>query len=418
MPNTAASQLPQPGSFRRAQWRILMLVMFSYLFFYTGRQNFGFAARGMQEDLGLSSTAIGAFNAVLLVGYGLGQAVNGNLADVYGARRMVAIGAFLSFLLNWCVSLSRSFPLAVLCWGANGYAQSTAWPSMNRALANWWPKNERGKAIGMYLLAAGASSTLTFLLCILVIGSLDWRWIFRLPVTLMLLGGTVFLIFARNRPEDMGFAPLPAEAVDEPAPSSGESFWERYRKVLRNRPFQLACLSIGCESVARYGLLTWVPVHFLGAQWRENTAGLWITMALPFGMAVGALTAGLAADRWFPERRAKVVIYYLGIATATASLLAVLPTSNVAAGMILLAVTGFLVYGPQASYWALCPGLVGRERAGTATGLMDAVAYAFAAMGQVIIGRAIDITQSTASAFVVIAISCLAGAVIIIPVKK
>jgi len=216
----------------------------------------------------------------------------------------------------------------------------------------------------------------------------------------------------------MGFAPLPPETVDEPPPATGESFWERYRNVLRNRPFRLACLSIGCESVARYGLLSWVPVHFLGAHWRENTAGLWITMALPFGMAVGALTAGLAADRWFPERRAKVVIYYLGIATATSALLAVMPTSNVAAGMALLAVTGFLVYGPQASYWALCPGLVGRERAGTATGLMDAVAYAFAALGQIFIGRAIDMTHSTASAFIVIALACLIGAVIIIPVKK
>src|ERR1019366_1384700 len=137
------------GSFRRGQWRILLLVMFCYLFFYTGRQNFGFAARGMQEELHLSSTAIGLFNAMLLLGYGVGQAINGNLADMYGARRMVAIGAFASVALNWCVSLSQSFLVAVAAWGVNGLAQSTAWPAMNRALANWWPKNERGKAIGL-----------------------------------------------------------------------------------------------------------------------------------------------------------------------------------------------------------------------------------------------------------------------------
>jgi OPA family glycerol-3-phosphate transporter-like MFS transporter len=406
------------GSFRRGQWRILLLVMFCYLFFYTGRQNFGFAARGMQEELHLSSTAIGLFNAMLLLGYGVGQAINGNLADMYGARRMVAIGAFASVALNWCVSLSQSFLVAVAAWGVNGLAQSTAWPAMNRALANWWPKNERGKAIGLYLLAAGFSSSLTFMLCILVISNLDWRWVFRLPVSLLLLGGAVFFLFARDRPEDMGFAPLPADAADELPPPSGETSFQRYAAVLRNGPFRLACLSIGCESVARYGLLSWVPIHFLGANWRNNTAGLWVTMALPLGMAVGALTAGLAADRWFPNRRARVVLYYLGAATVTSFLLAVVPTSNTLAGMILLAVTGFLVYGPQASYWALCPGLVGRERAGTATGLMDSVAYAFAALGQVVIGRAIDISHTTTSAFVVIAIACLIGAVIILPVKK
>jgi OPA family glycerol-3-phosphate transporter-like MFS transporter len=353
-----------------------------------------------------------------LVGYGLGQVINGNLADMYGARRMVAVGALLSVVLNWCVSLSPSYLLAVVAWGANGMAQSAAWPAMNRALANWWPKKERGKAIGMYLLAAGLSSSLTFLLCILVISNLDWRWIFRLPVLLLLLGGVVFLVFARNCPEDMGFTPLPADAVDEPPPPAGETSLQRYGAVLRNPPFQLACLSIGCESVARYGLLSWVPVHFLGVDWRNNTAGLWVTMALPLGMAVGALTAGLAADRWFPNRRARVVLYYLGTAAVTSFLLAMVPTSSTAAGMILLAVAGFLVYSPQASYWAICPGLVGRERAGTAAGVMDSVAYAFAAGGQVVIGRMIDLTHSTTSAFVVIAIACLIGAAVIIPVKK
>ena len=404
--------------FRAAQWRVLLLVMFCYLFFYTGRQNFGFAARGMQEELGLSATAIGLFSAMLLVGYGLGQAINGNLADIYGARRMVTIGAYLSFALNWCVSFIRPFPLAVACWGANGLAQSTAWPALSRVLANWWPREERGKAIGFYLLAAGFSSTLTFLLCIFVIRALDWRWVFRLPVTLLLLGATVFLLFARNRPEDAGFAPLPPEPADAPSAAGSETSLERYARVLRNRPFQLACLSIGCESIARYGLLNWVPVHFLGPNWRENAAGVWVTMALPLGMAAGALTAGLLADRWFPERRSRVVLFFLAGAAVTSLLLAVVSTSNPVAGIVLLAVTGFLVYGPQASYWALCPALVGRERAGTATGLMDAGAYGFAALGQVVIGRAIDASQSTASAFLVIAATCVVGAITIVPVKK
>jgi len=405
-------------SFRASQWRILLLVMFCYLFFYTGRQNFGFAAKGMQEELGLSATAIGLFNAVLLIGYGLGQAVNGNLADTYGARRMVAIGAFLSFILNWCVSFSRSFALGLVCWGTNGYAQSTAWPALSRTLTNWWARHERGKAMGMYLLAAGSSSTLTYLLCILILGGMDWRWIFRLPVLLLLVGGATFLIFARNRPEDEGYPPLPPEASDEPKAAAGESFWPRYGRVVRNRPFQLACLSIGCESVARYGLINWVPIHFLGSNWRQNTAGLWITLALPIGMAIGALTAGLVADRYFPEKRTRVVLFFLGLATVSSMLLAIVPTDSLLSGIVLLAVTGFLVYGPQSTYWALCPELVGRERAGTATGLMDAVAYGFAALGQVVIGRAIDVTQSTASAFWVIAASCLVGALVILPVKK
>jgi len=390
--------------------------MFCYLFFYTGRQNFGFAARGMQDEMALSATALGFFNAALLAGYGAGQVINGNLGDIYGARRMVTIGAYLSVALNWMVSYAPGFVFSLVFWGLNGMAQSCAWPAMTRTIANWWPRRERGKAIGMYLLAAGCSSALTFVLCILVISHLDWRWIFRLPVLLMLVGSTVFGILVRNSPEDDGFASLPPEPHD--VPSAARSSRERYWQVLRNRPFQLACLSIGCESVARYGLINWVPVHFLGATWRENTGGLWITIALPFGMAVGALTAGLLADRWFPQNRSRVVIYFLGLAAVGALVLAVLPGGRAVLGMVFLAVTGFLVYGPQATYWALCPELVGRERASTAAGLMDAFAYGFGALGQVAIGRAVDVFHTTAASFVAISIACVLGAVVILPVRK
>ena len=387
-----------------------MLIMFCYLFFYTGRQNFGFAALGMQRELALSATALGLFNAALLAGYGLGQSINGNLGDLHGARRMVAIGAFVSVALNWAVSLATSFPVALVCWGVNGYAQSSAWPSMSRVLADWWPRKERGKAMGFYLLASGFSSTLTFLLCILVIQVFDWRWVFRLPVLTLVGAAAAYSILSRNRPQDDGFPPLPADPSDAPGPAIRESSIERYKRVLLNRPFQLACMSIGCENLARYGLLNWAPVHLLGTNWRQGAGAAWITLALPLGMALGSLAAGLAADRWFPTRRARLVVLCLALAAVSALLLAAVPIHSPAA-VVLLAVTGFLVYAPQASYWALCPALAGSERTGTASGLMDASAYAFAAAGEIGIGFAIDATGTTASAFVVVAAACVLGTI-------
>jgi MFS transporter, OPA family, glycerol-3-phosphate transporter len=264
---SAVGRSEPPGAFRAAQWRMLFLVMFCYLFFYTGRQNFGFAAKGMQEELGLSATQLGLFNATLLAAYGLGQAINGNLSDIFSARHMVALGALFSVALNWGVSLSRSFLVAILCWGVNGYVQAAAWPALTRTVHNWWPRHERGKAMGFYLLAAGFSSSLTFLLCILVIGGMDWRWIFRLPVLLLLLGGAVFFVCARNKPEELGFPALPPEPSEVPATGAVETSLQRYGRVLRSGPFLLACVSIGCESIARWGLLQWVPLHFLGPNW-------------------------------------------------------------------------------------------------------------------------------------------------------
>jgi len=44
-------------SFHSAQRRVVLATMFCYLFYYTGRQTFGFAIPGIEEELGLSYTA-------------------------------------------------------------------------------------------------------------------------------------------------------------------------------------------------------------------------------------------------------------------------------------------------------------------------------------------------------------------------
>lgn len=397
------------------QWKVLLGIMACYVFFYTGRQNLGFAVAGMRGDLGYTATDIGALNAALLIGYGLGQAINGNLADLYGARSMVVWGASLSVALNWAFSSLSSAPAAIAVWFANGLAQSAASPALRRLIVDWFPQRERGKANGFHLLSAGCSSSLTFALCIWTISFLHWRWVFRLPVATILLGTALLLLLVRNKPSEAGFSPLPPDSA-EPSSPHGETSMKRYRFVLANRQFQLCCLSIGFESLARYGLLSWVPLHFLSTA-KGSAADLWVTLGLPVGMALGALSAGLFTDRWFPQRRAQVAGALMAGAALATFLLSLTPTGSPFA-FGLLAAAGFLVYAPQASYWALGPVLVGRERSGTATGLMDAAAYGFAALGQVIIGRTIDATGSTFPVFLVIAGACLLGSAVILPVRR
>ncbi|MGH3589254.1 MAG: MFS transporter, partial [Pseudonocardia sp.] len=78
-PQTPAATAVSERTFSRLKWRMLLAAMFCYLFFYTGRQTFGFAIPGIQEDLGLSKTTLGAISGALLWCYAVGQMVNGNL---------------------------------------------------------------------------------------------------------------------------------------------------------------------------------------------------------------------------------------------------------------------------------------------------------------------------------------------------
>jgi MFS transporter, OPA family, glycerol-3-phosphate transporter len=417
-------------SFRRAQWRMLLATMFCYLFFYTGRQTFGFAIPGIQAEFGVSKAALGWASAALLWCYAFGQAINGNLGDKFGGRRVMSAGAILSFIMNWATSLSTGIVSLSFFWGINGYFQAMGWAPGSRLLSNWWGRHERGTVYGLYTFAAGLASVLSFV-CSLVVVSyfhLDWRWIFRVPVMLLLVGGVAFYLIAREKPEDMGFASPHDDAVDavddtpeSEAASDTESSFVRYKAVVTNWRLMVASLAIGFQNAARYGLLVWVPVHFLGADWSRADSGVidprWISVALPVGMALGAATNGWVSDKIFNSRRYAAIVLYMGLAAITALYMYTIPTSAVYQGMAVLFLCGFFVYGPQSSFWALCPDLVGHRRAGTATGVMNFVAYLFAGLGEPIIGHFMD-THATSVVFLVVSICAAASAVVAMFIRR
>ena len=413
--------------FRSTQWRMLLATMFCYLFYYTGRQTFGFAIPGMQADLGLSKETLGWVSTAMLWSYAIGQALNGNLGDKFGGRRMMSLGAVFSCGLNWIVSAATNVSNLVIPWTVNGYAQSMGWAPGSRVVSNWWPHHERGQAYGLYVFAAGMSSVLTFITSMLILElGLSWRWIFRIPVMLLLLGGFTYFYIARDRPEDLGFEPFDGDDDDEMNTATEptkhhsrvitESSSERYLYVLSNPEFLLASVAIGFQNLARYGLLIWVPVHFLGDNWKESETK-WISIALPLGMALGAIASGWISDRWMGSNRSRVIGVFMLLAAVSSLVMVFLPRQNLLS-IPLLFLTGFFAYGPQSTFWALCPDLLGHHRAATGTGIMNAVAYLFAGLGEPLIGRLIDQSGDTAVVFAVVGTACLAGALLSVFIRR
>ena len=374
--------------------------MFCYLFFYTGRQTAGFAIPGIHEELGISLTMLGWMSATLFWCYAVGQFINGNLGDRLGARVMMSSGAVISCALNWVVSFGQGVLTLFIPWGANGFAQSMAWAPGSRLISNWWGRYERGKAFGFYVFAAGMSSVLAFTtsLIILDVLQLGWRWIFRLPVLLMLVGGATYFFIARNRPEDLGFQVHPGSSEPEVSPAEKdaagteqeETSRERYTAVFRNWRFMVASLAIGFQNTARYGLLIWVPVYFLGEDWKNADATKWVSIALPVGMALGAMGSGWISDALFKSKRSPVIIICMFMAAAFAFLMYIVPRESWALGIISLFFAGFFVYGAQSSFWALSPDLLGRKRTGTGIGVMNFFAYVLAGLGEPLIGYVIE----------------------------
>jgi OPA family glycerol-3-phosphate transporter-like MFS transporter len=399
-----------PASFAAAQRRVLLLTSLCYLLYYLGRQNFGWTIPGLREDLGLSNTEIGWISGLGLVSYGAGQIVSGYLSDRVGGRRMVALGTVLSCGFNWWASFAGGFGGLLLAWALNNAAQSLGFAPASRLLTNWWGPRERGWAFGVFTFAAGLASVATFALAMAVLARLPWPWVFRLPVLLMPVGGLLFFAGVRDRPEDQGFT-TPAERPGAPPDGPPAGAVASYREVLRDRRFVLASVGFGFSNWARLGLLVWAPVHFLGPSWKQDPGTAWITLALPVGMALGALAAGYGADRFLGADHARLIAGGLVLATVTTAVLYGVPVERRGLAVSLLFLAGLFVFGPATSFSALAAELVGRRAMGTATGFMNAVGYAAAAAGDLVMGVVLDAAGSTAPLFLVTAGACAAGAV-------
>ena len=411
--------------YRRYKWAALLGVSFCYLFYYTGRQTFGFAIPGIQKELGLSKEMLGWASAAMLWSYAIGQSINGNLGDKFGGRIMMLVGALLSFAANWATIFATTFIGLLLAWGLNGYFQAMGFAPGSRLLSNWWGQKNRGFVYSFYVGTSGFSSVLAYFLPIVILGSLglDWRWIFRLSVLLMLFGAIVMFLTVREKPEDLGLAQpvdecAPGEAVDEPAAAQASLL--RYRAVLSNWRLYATGLSIGFQNAARYALLVWIPVHFLGPDWKSAAAVIdptWITVALPVGMALGASTNSWLSDILFQSRRYPAIIAYMILAAVIAIAMGFVPHGS-PLGIFGLFLCGFFVFGPASSFWALCPDIFGRHLSGTATGVLNFISYACAGLGEPLIGRLMDHTGDTSVIFPVVAALCVASALSALLIRR
>ncbi len=388
------------------RWEMLLLTMFCYLFFYTGRHNFGWAAHQLAETLGVSYEKIGWISFAMLIGYAAGQLINGNLADRFSPKHMIAVGGLLSVLANVLISFSDSFTVILVLWSLNGYFQSMAWASGSRIISNWWHDGDRGLAFGLYTMAAGLSSVITYLFSILLIGE-SWRNLFRIPVLFLAMAVVIFFIFVKNGPDQ----PKEKE-LHTTSPQTG--WWEGYRHVLQNGKFLVVCLSLGFQSMARYALIFWIPLYFIGAGNTNAAPALWISLLLPIGMAMGAVSFGFISDRVFASNRIiSICIGMLMCSVVALSLYFVPVKSNILlCPMVFFA--GFFAYGPQANFWPLSPELLGQRYVGTGIGIMNTVAYLFAAIGEPLMGKIIDTTGNRSVIFLAVAFISLLSALTII----
>lgn len=380
--------------FKKNAWIVLLAFSILYCFLYCGRQNLSYAMPAMMQEEGWTALQLGVLSSVQFWTYAFGHLVNGRLGEIIGVNKLIVIGMVLSAAMNMLIGFQASLLFIIILWAVNGYVQSMLWSPGMALLANWWPSSKRGFATGFANAFSGLGSVVTAFvvsLSYMVFPRMGWRGAFVGSAIVMLLVVAVYPFFAKEKPSKIGLPEyIDPNQVIETNDNELRLIIEKkgklypYIHLLKQWRFDVWMVIIACSSIARYGLLTWIPTYYTEVFQADIETGIIGSVICPLGMAAGALVIPWLSDRmWSQNRLPWVVISSIGAA------LTVFGFMNAEPGMIasfLLFFAGFFIYGINSLVWTFATDIGGRTFGGTATGILDCAAYIGASVQAIFFG--------------------------------
>jgi ACS family hexuronate transporter-like MFS transporter len=281
------------------RWSIAFLVSAAIAISYLDRQTLPWAIKAIQADIPFSNQIKAGLDSAFLFTYGLMYLGGGLLLDKLGTRR-----GFLCIMIFWSLACaSHGLAGGVIALAASrlllGVGEGGGFPAATRAVAEWFPVNDRATAMGIINggTAVGGVVAPPLIAIILTnanwLGLAPWRWVFFLTGALGLLW-TVWWWRSYQTPENQNKS---SGAQGEIKISLAQLLQHRETWAVVGAKF----LSDG----AWYFYLFWLPKYLFDAfQLDIKTAGSigWIPYA---ASGVGCLVGG-GFSSWLLKRGVSV----------------------------------------------------------------------------------------------------------------
>ena len=318
-----------PNVERRA-WRALLAAQAGWMLDAMDFLLFTFALLPIQKEFGLTSAQMGGLTTVALIASAIGGMVFGHVADRIGRVRAMTISILLYSGATAGLATSHAAWQLVMWRVLVGFGMGGEWSCGSVLVAETWPAEHRGKAMGWMqsgwaigaLCAAALSATL--------LEPFGWRVLFltgALPA--------VAAFFIRRTVEE------PPIWRDRPREAS--RFGEIFSAPLLRRTV-IATLLSSSVLIAYWGLTSWLP-SFLASPIEKGGAGLTLTKSATWlilvqvGAFFGYTTFGYIADR---IGRRPAFTTFMIVATLVVPLFAFGARSTLA----------LLILGPLVGYFA------------------------------------------------------------------
>jgi MFS family permease len=353
----------------------------------------------VREEFHISDATSGLLIALPLASSAVGGVVFGWLADRIGRTRALMASIVTYSICTALCGLSQSVLQLAVFRTLLGFGMGGEWATGAALVAETWPREHRGKALGVMQSAWAVGYALAAGITALVLPWWGWRAVFFAGI----LPALVTLWIRRAVQESELWRQHAATGV------SGPSIAVVVREI--GVLGWTVALMNAATMFAWWGLFTWIP-GYLGRPIDAGGAGLsivrtanWILL-MQVGMWLGYVSFGYIADAF---GRKRTYIAYLLVAAALVPMYGA--TRNPAVLLLLGPLVAFFGTGYFSGFGAVSAEIFPTRIRATAQGLTYNLGRGLSAAAPIIVGR-LAITFGLGAGFSITAIAFLVAALL------
>jgi len=332
----------------------------------------------------MSATAAGSISTGFQLGYAVALVAFSALADRVGARRVFLGSAWLSAVTAIAFGLwARSYATGLVLYGLMALSQGGTYTTAIMLIADRYPPERRGAAVGWLIASSSAGYALSLLLSAPSLAWGGYETAFLVSACGPVVGVVVLWFALRSTPN-----------IVHP-PRAGVRFGGA---VLRNRPAMRLILGYTFHSWELLGMWAWTPA-FVAAVFAATGAGAIRAVELAAYLSAAFHLTGLVASssmgRLSDRLGRKVVLVGLAATSAACSLVfGWLVTAPIAVVFVVGALYGFAALGDSPVLSTALTEAVSAPYLGAALALRSFLGFGAGAVAPIVFGRILDLTNA------------------------